>query len=389
MSQGGSTLTQQLAKNLFLTQERTLSRKVQEVALALWLERKFSKTQILDLYLNRVYFGAGAYGIEAAAQRYFSKPATKLTVAEAATLAGLVRSPSRLAPSRNPDGAEKRAQVVLAAMMDMKFITDDMAKVALIQPAHAIKPPGAGSVGYVADWVMDVLDDLIGRVEQDIVVETSVDPALQTAAETALVDELAKNGAKAGVGQGAVVALSPDGAVRALVGGQELRREPVQPRGGGEAPARLGVQAVRLSHRDRARADARHGARGQADRGQGLAAGELQPRVFRPGVADQGAGAVAQHRVGAADAGVRADRRDAHRAPARHRLQARAQRFARARHLRGLGARAGRRLRRLRQRRQRRVAACGRAGALGERQALVPAQRTTVSAASSRRATPA
>jgi penicillin-binding protein 1A len=220
VSQGGSTLTQQLAKNLFLTQERTLSRKVQEVALAAWLERKFSKTQILDLYLNRVYFGAGAYGIEAAAQRYFSKPATKLTVAEAATLAGLVRSPSRLAPTRNPDGAEKRAQVVLAAMMDMKFITDDMAKVALMQPAHAIKAPGAGSVGYVADWVMDVLDDLIGRVEQDIVVETSVDPTLQAAAEAALVDELAKNGAKAGVGQGAVVALSPDGAVRALVGGK-------------------------------------------------------------------------------------------------------------------------------------------------------------------------
>src|SRR6187399_2549944 len=220
LAQGGSTITQQLAKNLFLTQERTLSRKVQEVALALWLERKFSKTQILDLYLNRVYFGAGAYGIEAAAQRYFSKPATKLTVAEAATLAGLVRSPSRLAPTRNPDGAEKRAQIVLAAMMDVKFITDDMAKVALIQPAHAVKTAGAGSVGYVADWVMDVLDDLIGRVEEDVVVETSVDPVLQTAAETALVDELAKNGAKAGVGQGAVVALSPDGAVRALVGGK-------------------------------------------------------------------------------------------------------------------------------------------------------------------------
>jgi penicillin-binding protein 1A len=220
VSQGGSTLTQQLAKNLFLTQERTFSRKVQEVALAAWLERKFSKTQILDLYLNRVYFGAGAYGIEAAAQRYFSKPATKLTVAEAATLAGLVRSPSRLAPTRNPDGAEKRAQVVLAAMMDMKFITDDMAKVALMQPALAIKAPGAGSIGYVADWVMDVLDDLIGRVEQDIVVETSVDPTLQASAEAALVDELAKSGAKAGVGQGAIVALTPDGAVRALVGGR-------------------------------------------------------------------------------------------------------------------------------------------------------------------------
>jgi penicillin-binding protein 1A len=220
VSQGGSTITQQLAKNLFLTQERTLARKVQEVALALWLERKYSKTQILDLYLNRVYFGAGAYGIEAAAQRYFNKPAQKLTVAEAATLAGLVRSPTRLAPSRNPGGAEKRAQIVLAAMVDMKFITDDMAKVALIQPAQAVKTAGAGSIGYVADWVMDVLDDLIGHVDQDIVVETTIDPALQTAAEGALVDELAKNGAKAGVGQGAVVALTPDGAVRALVGGR-------------------------------------------------------------------------------------------------------------------------------------------------------------------------
>src|SRR6185437_8595832 len=129
VSQGGSTITQQLAKNLFLTQDRTLTRKVQEVALALWLERKFSKTEILELYLNRVYFGAGAYGIEAAAHRYFDKPATKLSIAEAAMLAGLVRSPSRLAPSRNPDGAEKRAQIVLAAMNDMKFVTNDMAKV--------------------------------------------------------------------------------------------------------------------------------------------------------------------------------------------------------------------------------------------------------------------
>ena len=220
VSQGGSTITQQLAKNLFLTQERTMVRKVQEVGLAMWLERKFSKTEILELYLNRVYFGAGAYGIEAAAQRYFTKPAQKLNVAEAAVLAGIVRSPSRLAPSRNPNGAERRAQTVLAAMADMKFVTDDMAKVALMQPAQAVKNAGAGSVNYVADWIMDVLNDLVGRVEQDIVVETSIDPALQAAAEKALVDELARNGDKAGVHQGAVVSMSPDGAVRALVGGR-------------------------------------------------------------------------------------------------------------------------------------------------------------------------
>ena len=105
-AQGGSTITQQLAKNLFLTQERTLTRKLQEVVLAFWLEHKFSKTQILELYLNRVYFGAGAYGVEAAAQRYFGKSARQLTLAEAAMLAGLVQSPSRLAPTRNPDGAD-------------------------------------------------------------------------------------------------------------------------------------------------------------------------------------------------------------------------------------------------------------------------------------------
>jgi penicillin-binding protein 1A len=220
VAQGGSTLTQQLAKNLFLTQERTLTRKVQEVALALWLEHKFSKAQILDMYLNRVYFGAGAYGIEAAAHRYFNKPAQKLTVAEAAMLAGLVRSPSRLAPSRNPQGAEKRAQLVLAAMVDMRFITDDTAKLALIQPGHAEKQPGTGSIGYAADWIMDTIDDLVGRVEQDVVIEASIDPALQAAAESALVEEILRHGQKAGVGQGALVAMAPDGAVLALVGGK-------------------------------------------------------------------------------------------------------------------------------------------------------------------------
>jgi penicillin-binding protein 1A len=219
VSQGGSTITQQLAKNLFLTQQRTLWRKMQELVLALWLERKFSKTEILELYLNRVYFGSGAYGVEAAAQRYFGKPAREVKVAEAAMLAGLVKSPSRLAPSRNPNGAERRAQAVLAAMTELGFVTETMAKAALAQPAHA-KPTGAGSVNYVADWIMDVLDDLVGRVEQDLVVETSIDPALQAAAEKALTDELALKGQKFDVAQGAIVAMTPDGAVRALVGGK-------------------------------------------------------------------------------------------------------------------------------------------------------------------------
>ena len=219
-SQGGSTITQQLAKNLFLTQERTVSRKLQEVALALWLEHKYSKADILELYLNRVYFGAGAYGVEAASQRYFGKSARHLTLAEAAMLAGLVQSPSRLAPSHNPDGAQRRAAVVLADMAEQKMIGADAEKIALAHPARVVKPAGAGSANYVADWVMDAVDNLIGNIDQDVVVQTTIDPGLQSAAEQALVDTLSQKGEKLNIGQGALVAMTPDGIVRALVGGR-------------------------------------------------------------------------------------------------------------------------------------------------------------------------
>src|ERR1700681_4614100 len=220
VSQGGSTLSQQLAKNLFLTQERTLQRKLQEVELALWLERKHSKQQILELYLNRVYFGSGAYGVEAAAQRYFGKSAKNVTLAEAAMLAGLVKSPSRLAPNRNPEGAEKRAQTVLTAMAEAKFITDAQAQASIGHPSYNVKAAGAGTVNYVADWIGEVLDDLIGQIDQNIVVETSIDPKLQAVAEAAVIDELAAKSVKFNVSQGALVAMTPDGAVRAMVGGR-------------------------------------------------------------------------------------------------------------------------------------------------------------------------
>ena len=166
VSQGGSTITQQLAKNLFLTQERTIHRKLQEVLLALWLERKFSKAQILELYLNRVYFGAGAYGIEQASQRYFGKSARDMTLAEAAMLAGLVRSPSRLAPTRNFDAAEQRAKVVLAAMAELGFISKASERVALAHPPRIVAQAGNGSINYVADWVMDALNDVLGHVDR-------------------------------------------------------------------------------------------------------------------------------------------------------------------------------------------------------------------------------
>jgi penicillin-binding protein 1A len=220
VSQGGSTLTQQLAKNLFLTQDRTITRKLQEVELALWLERKHSKTEILELYLNRVYFGSGAYGIEAAAQKYFGKSAKDVSLVEAAMLAGLVKSPSRLAPNRNPEGAEKRAQIVLAAMADADFITDKQARTAIANPVYTVKPTGAGTINYVADWITEVLDDLIGQIDQSVVVETSIDPKLQSEAEAAIIDELAAKSVKFKVSQGALVAMTPDGAVRAMIGGR-------------------------------------------------------------------------------------------------------------------------------------------------------------------------
>jgi len=220
ISQGASTITQQLAKNLFLTQERTMTRKLQEVLLALWLERKFSKTQILELHLNRVYFGAGAYGIEQAAQRYFGKSARQVSLAEAALLAGLVKSPTRLAPTRNFDGAEARAKVVLTDMAELGFITAANEKLALAHPPRIAAQAATGSVNYVADWVMDGVNDILGHVDEDIVVRTTIDSALQASAEKAVSDGLAQKGDKAGVSQGALVAMAPDGAVRALVGGR-------------------------------------------------------------------------------------------------------------------------------------------------------------------------
>ncbi|TIV49907.1 MAG: penicillin-binding protein, partial [Mesorhizobium sp.] len=170
-SQGGSTLTQQLAKNLFLTPDRTLERKVQEVLLALWLEHKHSKDQILEMYLNRVYFGSGAYGVEAASRRYFGKSARDVSLSEAALLAGLLKAPSRLSPARDPKAAEERAQLVLAAMREEGKISDKEYKVALSAPATRSPSYWTGSENYVADTVMEELPDLIGDVRGDIVID--------------------------------------------------------------------------------------------------------------------------------------------------------------------------------------------------------------------------
>ena len=219
--QGGSTLTQQLAKNLFLTQERTLSRKIQEAVLAVWLEHKYSKTQILELYLNRVYFGSGAFGVEAAAHKYFNADARNITVQQAAMLAGLMKAPTKLAPNRNPDAAIDRAAQVIAAMRDEGYISEGQAKLALDTPAHVVRPPGAGGFNYAADYVVDTLDDVIGAIDQDIVVQTTVNRQLEADGEQAMTDELAKKGVKFGVSQGAMVAMDPDGSIRVLIGGRD------------------------------------------------------------------------------------------------------------------------------------------------------------------------
>ena len=256
--EGGSTLTQQLAKNLFLTQERTLSRKIQEAILALWLEHKYSKDQIIELYLNRVYFGSGAYGIEAAANRYFGHSARTITLSESAMLAGLMKAPSKLAPNRNPSAAAERASQVITAMAQEGFVTEKMAQIALANPASAVHDHGAASVNYAADYIMDALDDTIGAIDRDIVVSTTLDPAVQSAAEKALTEELDKKGQKFGVDPGRDRRARSRRRRPRADRRPQLLRKPVQPRGGGKAPARLGVQALRLPDGARNRADARY-----------------------------------------------------------------------------------------------------------------------------------
>ncbi|WP_442579973.1 PBP1A family penicillin-binding protein [Mesorhizobium sp. ASY16-5R] len=220
-TQGGSTLTQQLAKNLFLKPDRTLERKVQEVLLALWLEHQHSKDQILEMYLNRVYFGSGAYGVEAASRRYFGKSARDVTLAEAALLAGLLKAPSKLSPARDPQAAEQRAQLVLGAMREEGMIGDKELVNAMSTPATRAAAFWTGSENYVADRIMGELPALIGDVRTDIIVDTSIDLGLQKRAEDSIRRLIDENGKKLNVSQGALVAIDDAGAVRAMVGGYD------------------------------------------------------------------------------------------------------------------------------------------------------------------------
>lgn len=220
-SQGGSTLTQQLAKNIFLKPDRTIERKVQEVLMAFWLEHKFTKDQILEMYLNRVYFGSGSYGVEAASRRYFGKSARNVTLAEAALLAGLLKAPSRLSPARDPKAAERRAQLVLAAMRDEDMIGEKELTRAMSAPASRAPSYWTGSENYVADRVMDELPELIGEVRADVIVDTTIDLGLQKLAEGSIRRLIGEDGKKYRVSQGALVSIDNSGAIRALVGGAD------------------------------------------------------------------------------------------------------------------------------------------------------------------------
>jgi penicillin-binding protein 1A len=221
--QGGSTITQQLAKNLFLTPDRTIKRKVQEVILAFWLEHKFTKDQILALYLNRVYLGAGTYGVDAASRRYFGKPAEGLNLYESAMLAGLLKAPSRYNPASDPRAAHERAVIVLNDMVAAGYITRAEARAAARNRARG-ETVTAWRGRYFADWVLRQVRGYVGHAGRDLVVETTLDRRVQRLAEREVSGVLRREGRGKNVGQAASVVLSPDGAVRAMVGGRDYRQ---------------------------------------------------------------------------------------------------------------------------------------------------------------------
>ena len=220
--QGGSTITQQLAKNLFLSNERSWRRKLQEVAMAIWLETKFTKQEILALYLSRVYFGAGAYGIEAAAERYFDRPAHDLTLLQSAMLAGLVKAPSRLNPaSQDMAAARARADTVLQEMVNIGYITEAQRRAALQEELLVSRRNPAGVLSYYRDWVDPELNRIIGTQRDDFIVETTIDIAAQRAANDSVNSVLTEQGQTRHAGEAGLLAMDDAGGVRAMIGGRD------------------------------------------------------------------------------------------------------------------------------------------------------------------------
>jgi penicillin-binding protein 1A len=218
--QGGSTLTQQLAKNLFLQPDRTIERKLQEVVLAIWLEARYSKDEILQLYVNRVYFGGGAVGIEKAAQTFFGKSARDVTLSEAAILAAVLKAPTTYNPLTHPDAAAGRSQEVLTDMVNEGFISREEALRAISAPSSVRAADYVPATQYVVDYVSEILPQLVHDYDQSIIVETTIDPTIQAHAERVLRTRLNQDGLALGATQGAFVMLDPRGGIKALVGGK-------------------------------------------------------------------------------------------------------------------------------------------------------------------------
>ncbi len=224
-TQGASTITQQLARNLFLTQDRTIERKATEIAYALQLERTYNKRQILALYLSRVYYGSGAYGLEAAAQRYFNKPASRLTLREAAILAGVLKSPTNYNPAEQTEAALARSRLVLDAMVETGAITPAQRAKALAEKPRIWKTAPTAPAQYFLDWIDGQTKQVVGKVRQDVIVETTLDLALEQAAFDAARNTVARHKA-ARAEQAAVVAVDGQGRVRVMVGGTDYVRAP-------------------------------------------------------------------------------------------------------------------------------------------------------------------
>ncbi len=218
--QGGSTITQQLAKNLFLESKRVWTRKAEEFVLALWIERRFTKDEILEFYLNRVYFGGGNYGIGAAAHYYFGKKPQDITLAEAALLAGLIKAPSYYSPTGNIDRARNRSKEILKLLAETDQIDINQYAEALANPPQLKVPPARAGFGYIADWVAEVAPMLTGESDRNLIVETTIDATFQNTAREAVENVMRTKGRTARASEAAVLLMTPDGAIRAMVGGR-------------------------------------------------------------------------------------------------------------------------------------------------------------------------
>ena len=224
--EGGSTITQQLAKNLFLSPKRTMARKLEEVIYAIWLEQRFTKDEILELYINRVYFGGGTYGVEAASQHYFGKPARDVTLPQAALLAGLLKAPSKYTPTRSVKLAASRVDEVLDNMVEAGFLFADAARSANEQPLNLSAKGDETGYPYAVDWVAELLPEYVDEKNSDLIVETTIDAGLQRVSQQALRQMLDEEGSARHASEGAVVVLDPSGGVKSLVGGRSYSTSP-------------------------------------------------------------------------------------------------------------------------------------------------------------------